>query len=173
MLCRTSLSTNCCIHLGSFCSSTLTLSFDCPSILSLPLHLPLLFRLFSVPSLFTFHSEFHLPVLCKYPHWIPKPKKHLCRSHCLTLSPPPALSHCVPNRWKIYWNLNFKIEIAASKCGSSFPPPYPFTHALLLSFLCFALLWPHTKVCLALPPSLSLWLAVNIYALTWRIQIHI
>lgn len=158
MLCRTSLSTNCCIHLGSFCSSTLSLSFDCPSTLSLPLHLlfslPYSFPRFSLPSLFTFHSEFHLPVLCKCPHWIPKPKKHLCRSHCLTLAPlsiPPSLSLCAKSLENLlefeFQNRNRRIEM-----WLHISPPYTF-HTPLLSFLCFALLWPHTKVCL---PPLSL-----------------
>lgn len=90
----------------------------------------------------------------------PNPKS-ICVALIVSLFPPlfRSLSHCVPNRWKIYWNLNFKIEIAASKCGSTSPcltPSLTLFCFLFSASLCFGRIpkcvWPS-------PLSLPLWLA--------------
>jgi len=62
--------------------------------------------------------------------------------------------HCLPNRWKIYWNLNFKIEIAASKCVFLHAP---FSLLAFFSFLFFALAtYQCVFVSLSLLPLLSI-----------------
>jgi len=69
--------------------------------------------------------------------------------------------HCLPNRWKIYWNLNFKIEIAASNCVFLHAP---FSLLAFFSFLFFALA-TYQCVFVSLSP-----LSVK-HPLTWHIQI--